>query len=46
MIQRNLNELRLDIQKQIGFRINTISELKMLHEAIEWNTKKKLVSIH
>jgi hypothetical protein len=42
MIQRNLNELRLDIQKQIGFRINTISELKMVHEAIEWNTKKKI----
>ena len=42
MIQENLNELRLDIQKQIGFRINNISELKMAHEAIEWNTKKKI----
>ena len=38
MIQRNLNELRLDIQKQIGFRINTISELKTSLEVDKHST--------
>ncbi|BDB53515.1 hypothetical protein GENT11_18270 [Flavobacterium ammonificans] len=42
----NYNQLRIDVEKQIGFRIKKLSELKMAQEAIEWETKKKLVSIH
>ena len=42
MNPENYNQLRIDIQKQIGYQIENISELKMLHEAIEWNTKKKI----
>lgn len=38
----NYNQLRIDIQKQIGYRIENLTELKMVHEAIEWNTKKKI----
>lgn len=37
-----LNQFRLDIQKKIGYRIENLSELKMVQEAIEWNTKKKI----
>lgn len=36
------SQLRIDIQKQIGFRIENSTELKMVHEAIEWKTKKKI----
>lgn len=42
MNTENYNQLRLDIQKKIGYRIENLSELKMVHEAIEWNTKKKI----
>jgi hypothetical protein len=42
MNPENLNQFRLDIQKKIGYRIENISELKMVQEAIEWNTKKKI----
>ncbi len=42
MNSENYNQLRLDIQKKIGYQIESLSELKMLHEAIEWNTKKKI----
>jgi len=38
----NFNQLQLDIQKKVGYQIENLSELKMLHEAIEWNTKKKI----
>ena len=38
----NYNQLRIDVEKQIGFRIKKISELKMAQEAIEWETKKKI----
>ena len=37
-----LIQFRLDIQKKIGYRIENLSELKMVQEAIEWNTKKKI----
>jgi len=37
-----LNQFRLDIQKQIGYQIENLSELKMAQEAIEWNSKKKI----
>jgi hypothetical protein len=37
-----LNQFRLDIQKKVGYRIKNLSELKMVQEAIEWNTKKKI----
>ncbi len=36
------SQLRIEIQKQIGFRIENSTELKMVHEAIEWKTKKKI----
>jgi hypothetical protein len=42
MNPENYNQLRIDIQKQIGYRIESLSELKMLHEAIEWKTNKKI----
>lgn len=38
----NYNQLRIDVEKQIGFRIKKLSELKMAQEAIEWETKKKI----
>lgn len=38
----NFNQLQLDIQKKVGYQIENLSELKMLHEDIEWNTKKKI----
>ena len=38
----NYTQVRLDIQKQIGYQIENLSELKMVQEAIEWNTKKKI----
>lgn len=42
MNTENLNQLRLDIQKKVGYRIENLSELKMVQEGIEWNTKKKI----
>lgn len=42
MSTENYNQLRLDIQKKIGYRVENLSELKMVQEAIEWNTKKKI----
>lgn len=36
------NQLRIDIEKQIGFRIKKLSELKMAQESIEWETKNKI----
>jgi hypothetical protein len=38
----NYNQLQLDIQKKVGYQIENLSELKMLHEDIEWNTNKKI----
>lgn len=38
----NFNQLQLDIQKKVGYQIENLSELKMLHEDIEWNTNKKI----
>lgn len=42
MSSENYNQLRLAIQKKIGYRVENLSEIKMLQEAIEWNTKKKI----
>ena len=41
MSSENYNQLRLAIQKRIGYQVENLSEIKMLQEAIEWNTKKK-----
>ncbi len=38
----NFNQLQLDIQKKVGFQIETLTELKMVQEKIEWDTKKKI----
>lgn len=42
MNSENYNQLRIDIQKKVGFRIENLSELKMVHEVIEWKTQKKI----
>lgn len=42
MDSNNYNQLRIDIQKKIGYRIENLTELKMVHEAIEWDTNKKI----
>ena len=42
IVNQTYSQLRIDIQKQIGFRIENSTELKMVHEAIEWKTKKKI----
>lgn len=42
MDSNNYNQLRIDIQKKIGYRIENLTELKMVHEAIEWETNTKI----
>lgn len=42
MNQENYNQLRIDIQKQIGYRIENLSQLKIVQEKIEWQTNKKI----
>lgn len=42
MVSDNYNQLQLDIQKKVGYQIENLSELKMLHEDIEWKTNKKI----
>lgn len=36
------NQLRIDIQKKIGYNIENLLELRMALEAIEWETKKRI----